>query len=795
MWGHDDWENSPYADTMRRHNQHQQHNQQRGFSTPYSSGMKDKSIVLLRENGDRMKFTLKYMDKEYFDVAKQHFPHTEDEVHIPEHFAHLTYGAPPFSPCVYTATTDYLQARWGRKLDDSDRTWLGAHPYAADGGVPREYMPTCVQQMLEPYGMGVSRINIRRGVLMVPASLFDWMLSLGCNPFAMTDHQTTNAEAAEKLGIPLAEANKMWRVEFSAEPLPCSITGEQNFSVPTGQTVKVGDKGGHARYLPPRGRFNDWFISCQLDSLERIEYFVPTPNPEYVPRRGDPSLSLSSVRRPDGQLLAVSAKKGYTSYWMSPEEAQALAEELAKAPATVTPPVTPTPQPVTTTVVGPRMQDLPVVRSKNTIDVLKLPRLYSTPPNQEVMCPVSGCRTKHTFPKGQSMRYLEKHDALLLYEWLCFSCRQRFTTTIGSTTKKEYRKYLREGLNEKPIAPPVQSGGAGQQQTFPGWCPTCAKQMDPAKIGPDGVCDTCWFHSDASPDPADAKPGVPPNGAAAPAATGAPVVAPGPTGLHTAFHCWGCSETYDEPSEEVDNTGFCRDCVSTAFEGIICPDKDCKQDLADLEYLPHFIGYDEDTNNFDWCCVKCATAMVFPDKEPDAAFIGAVTLSRVLAMPDSLDVKAQQELLSDWETIRTLLEEQWREEANDAPDDEAMMPAKCPQCTRPLGNTTCELVQREADGSIIFACTHDKGDGKPCGALMYVRPPLPEPPDTCPECKCSNSVVAPTLRSIAYTGMLIHGYHLYTQVYNCTMCTKNYLDMRKSSTKPSLHVEEARASR
>ena len=643
-------------------------------------------------------------------------------------------------------------------------------------------MPTCVQQMLEPYGMGVSRINIRRGLLMIPASLFDWILSLGCNPIAMVDHQTSNEDAAKQMGIPLAEANKMWRVEFTAEPLPCSITGEQNFSVPTGQTVKVGDKGGHARYLPPRGRFNDWFISCQLGALERIEYFVPTPNPEYVPRRGDPVLSLGSVKRMDGQPLAVKALKGYVQTWMSPEAAQANAEALAKVP----PPLTPTPTPVVTTVVGgPRMQELP--SGTNTIAILKLPRLYNTPPGQEVMCPAPGCRVKHTFPSGGTMRYLAKHDALLLYEWMCFSCRKRFTTTVGATNKKEYRKYLRDGFEAATVTPPVQPGGAGAQRTFPGWCATCARQMDPDKIGPDGVCDTCWIQNG---DPADAPATVAPPVAVTPV-----VVATGPTGLVSDFHCWGCSETYDDPKEEVDNTGFCRDCVATAFTGLVCPEEKCKQELDDESSLPHFTGLDAETDKYDWCCVKCSQCITFDANTAEPSFIGVAALSRVLSMPDSMSTKEQTVIMEEWEIIRELLVEQWRMDNPDVPDEKEMMPVKCPSCRRALGNTTCEMVQREEDGSILFACTHTNEDNTACGTLMLVRAPQAAPPEVCPECRCSNDVVPPDSRGVAYTEMLIHGFHLYVQVYHCNMCTKNYLDMRRSSTKPSLSAEEAHAFR
>lgn len=261
-----------------------------------------KKILVIRPDESEDSYTVPYDVEGWFDIAATVWPTVDHVMRIPLEHCHFSYKEPSFNACVYNATNDYMQARWGRKLDDSDRRWLAAHPLSTDGGVPQEYTATCVDQLVAPYGMRVSRVRIRKGSLVLGDSIMGWIQALGCNPFAMADRSTSNAEAAERMGLTLEQANQLWRVEFHEDPLPCSVIGERGWS--SGQGVATGSMGGHARYLAPRAHANDWFVSIQLDVDTNVQHLVPPPNPEYVPRKGDPTLLVSAVTGPDGQLIA-----------------------------------------------------------------------------------------------------------------------------------------------------------------------------------------------------------------------------------------------------------------------------------------------------------------------------------------------------------------------------------------------------------------------------------------------------------------------------------------------------------
>lgn len=288
-----------------------------------------KRILMLHEDGTKQPFTLTYNEEGWLPFARNVWPGTEHEVEIPKAHMAFTYGEPTFNACVYQAADNYMQARWGRKLDDSDRRWLAAHPFATDAGVPQEYTATCVNQLVEPYGMRVSRIRIRKGSLVLGDQIMGWLQALGCNPFAMADRTTSNVEAAAKLGMPLDAANLLWRVEFHDDPLPGSIIGERGWTNSTTTGVTTGAFGGHARYLAPRARAGDWFVSIQLDVDSQVTYLMDPPNPEYVARKGAPVLQVAQITGPDNTLIAIKSTSGK---WHRPGE----------APPPVTPTVTPT---------------------------------------------------------------------------------------------------------------------------------------------------------------------------------------------------------------------------------------------------------------------------------------------------------------------------------------------------------------------------------------------------------------------------------------------------------------------
>lgn len=274
-------------------------------------------ILVLGPNGSEQPYTVPYDCIGWFDIAKEIWPTTNDTMRVPLEHCEFSYGEPRFNACVYTAANDYMQARWGRKLDDSDRRWLASHPLSTDNGVPQEYTATCVDQLVEPYGMRVSRVRLRKGSLVLGDSIMAWIQALGCNPFALADRSTTNAEAAERMGITVEQANALWRVEFHDDALPCSIVGERGWTNTTG--VKTGSFGGHARYLAPRGHAGDWFISVQLDMDTQVTHLVPSPSPEYVPRKGESTLLLGAITGPDGKRIAERINTKWVPFGTTPE--------------------------------------------------------------------------------------------------------------------------------------------------------------------------------------------------------------------------------------------------------------------------------------------------------------------------------------------------------------------------------------------------------------------------------------------------------------------------------------------
>lgn len=297
-----------------------------------------KKIRVAHPNGVTEDFVVPYQMEGFFQFGELVWPVNDGVMIVPADHCGFTYGDPAFNPCVYQSTHDYLQAIWGRKLDDSDRKWLSKHPYSTDGGVPHEYTPTAVHQMVEPYNFGVSRVSVKAGTVVLAGDLLQWAMALGCNPFALADRQTTNAQAVEKINatrgedepkMTLEEANQLWRFEFTTDPVRPGVIGETGYVSQGG--YNVGAQGGHARYIAPRGTPNTWTIALQLKPISEITYEVPPPNPEYVERRGKAVLLISSITDLEGRRLA----KVVNNKWEPDEGALALLAEQGKAVITV----------------------------------------------------------------------------------------------------------------------------------------------------------------------------------------------------------------------------------------------------------------------------------------------------------------------------------------------------------------------------------------------------------------------------------------------------------------------------
>lgn len=165
-----------------------------------------------------------------------------------------------FSPgqCLYHATKTFLGNILGLQLDHTDNDYFLMFPYLEPGGTPMPYTAQAVQELIEPYGLRVSRIRINAG--MVPAGdLREWMQYLGCNPLGAEDYRTTNAQYAEAVGMDPRIADQFFGFEFHTEPfrpgIVCEASKAHQFAKPL----------GHASFLAPRGRANDWWVSLQVD--------------------------------------------------------------------------------------------------------------------------------------------------------------------------------------------------------------------------------------------------------------------------------------------------------------------------------------------------------------------------------------------------------------------------------------------------------------------------------------------------------------------------------------------------
>lgn len=281
----------------------------------WSTGPSKPPVGILRvvhaDGGPIMERAVSSYDQDWWDVAAAVYPPVDGVMEIPEASVSWKEGTVAFNPCTFDATTSYMQSAWGRKLDDYDKDYAKYHPLATDGGIPQEYTATVIQGMIEPYGFRISRIRIRAGSLASGEETSKWIRALGCNPYAMIDHTTTNEQAIQRMrdeGFPaesiptLEEANRRWRLEFHDEPLRPSIIGMAGYQ---SSGVATGAGMGHATYLSPRGTYGNWKLSIQLAPTEQVRYMKDPEMPAYVRRRGRLDFGLQDVKRPDGSTLAV----------------------------------------------------------------------------------------------------------------------------------------------------------------------------------------------------------------------------------------------------------------------------------------------------------------------------------------------------------------------------------------------------------------------------------------------------------------------------------------------------------
>lgn len=212
--------------------------------------------------------------------------------------------------CAFEATNKYMQHWLGMMLDEDDREWYKLNSLVTSDGLPQKDSFSVIQQLVEPYGLGISSIivppNSRRFSEYAP-----FLMSLGCNPFFLADGYTTNEKALEMMfpdeGLRNTvgrELAKSWRFECREEPMKGCITMVQF------QETKTGHNGG-STYRGPRSKGattnaqgqRSWHMCVKVDKLDGIKYNTPMALEDYKEYPGSSSFVFEAMKDDDGVVL------------------------------------------------------------------------------------------------------------------------------------------------------------------------------------------------------------------------------------------------------------------------------------------------------------------------------------------------------------------------------------------------------------------------------------------------------------------------------------------------------------
>lgn len=168
--------------------------------------------------------------------------------------------------CTYTAIKDYVEKLHGIRFSYEDEKFFKEHPLVETDGCPMGATLRVAQELIEPYGLRVSRVQLTPGVNPV-GDLAQWRRVLGCNPKAMSDRDTSNAVWREE-----TKDDTDYRFEFAERGLrpavSCGIAlASDNYT--------TGASMGHARYVAPRETPNCPILTFQMERAREVPWKKP----------------------------------------------------------------------------------------------------------------------------------------------------------------------------------------------------------------------------------------------------------------------------------------------------------------------------------------------------------------------------------------------------------------------------------------------------------------------------------------------------------------------------------------
>lgn len=165
--------------------------------------------------------------------------------------------------CVYDAVKTYCRDLLGVTLSTEDEEFFIKHPLVSEDGVPFPSTLRVVQELIDPYGLRISRVVIQKNYN-VKGDIMQWRSMLGINPLALADRSTSNADFSVQMNNKVDTSG--FRFEYDNTPLfpavACGIVGGAN----TGWT------GGHAAFIPPRRRVTGALMTFQIARAEHVHW-------------------------------------------------------------------------------------------------------------------------------------------------------------------------------------------------------------------------------------------------------------------------------------------------------------------------------------------------------------------------------------------------------------------------------------------------------------------------------------------------------------------------------------------
>lgn len=262
-------------------------------------------------------YKIMYMSAETIKKIKEALDYEEDDKNIvfylEEKDCKWKKSYKTVQYCAYDATNKYLQSTLGIQLSDEDKDWYRDNPIIKSSGLPQEYTFTVLNDLVAPYGIGISKIFLRKKTSLSKDAK-EWTQVLGINPKALVDRDCSNQEYLEIISggnDNLKESMKSqvenYNFEFTDKLKEGSYIIFHSMSFGA-----VATGGGHSIYVGPRNKRNDWIVAIKMDRLENIKYLKVPPTYEYS--EIDTNLELDFWECTDSNGIKLDKYRTYINY-------------------------------------------------------------------------------------------------------------------------------------------------------------------------------------------------------------------------------------------------------------------------------------------------------------------------------------------------------------------------------------------------------------------------------------------------------------------------------------------------